>query len=199
VLGAAAGCGGQPSGDQAAGGAKAAGDEAVSAVEAAGESTGRATEGADEAAIPTEGSALARTWPAGTILIGEPIQAGDPVKLAAVQADPAAYFEKTILVEATAAAICQAKGCWMTIADGEGEPIWVRWSSGCGGKYAFPKNAAGRRMIVQGSFYEKEIDAAAAEHLAAENETIDKDAIVGKTFEMNATGCVVLPGEAQGA
>ena len=103
--------------------------------------------------------------------------------------------------EATAAAICQAKGCWMTIADGEGEPIWVRWSSGCGGKYAFPKDAAGRRMIVQGSFYEKEIDAAAAEHLAAENETLDKDAIVGKAFEMNATGCVVLPveGEAKGA
>jgi hypothetical protein len=164
-------------------------------MEAATESAGEAT----DAVAGTAETALARTWPAGTILIGEPIQAGEPVKLAAVQADPAAYFEKTILVEGTAAAICQAKGCWMTIADGEGEPIWVRWSSGCGGKYAFPKDAAGRRMIVQGSFYEKEIDAAAAEHLAAENETIDKDAIVGKTFEMNATGCVLLPVEAKGA
>lgn len=205
VLGSAAGCS-ERSSDQAAAGAKAAGDEVASAVEAAGETAGELMEGAVEtagkamdAAVDAAETALARTWPEGTVLIGEPIQAGEPVKLAAVQADPTAYFEKTILVEATAAAICQARGCWMTITDGEGEPIWVRWSSGCGGKYAFPKDAAGRRMIVQGSFYEKEIDAAAAEHLAAENETIDKDAIVGKTFEMNATGCVVLPAEAKDA
>lgn len=178
VLAAAGlGCSGQSTGDAPAkGAAQDAGDEATVAQ-------------ADEQAAP------AREWPEGAIVIGEPIEAGEPVKLAAVQADPTAYFEKTILVEATAAAVCQAKGCWMTIADGEGEPIWVRWSSGCGGQYAFPKDAAGQKILVQGSFYEKEIDEAAAEHLATENDKLDKEAIAGKTFEMNATGCVVLPAE----
>jgi hypothetical protein len=155
----------------------------------------------DRAAAAPAMAVPARAWPAGAPVIGEPIQAGAPVTLAAVKADPAAFFEKTVLVQATAAAICQTKGCWMTITDaaGAGEPIWVRWSSGCGGQYAFPKDAAGRTIIVQGSFYEKEIDEAAAEHLAAENETIDAEKITGTTFEMNATGCVVLPAAAKGA
>jgi hypothetical protein len=203
---AAAACSGPPSGDPAAGDpAAAAGEMAATGSEGSETGNGLAgetTAAAPTAAVPTDAAATAaRTWPDGSLVIGEPIQAGAPVKLAAVKADPTAYFEKTILVEATAAAVCQAKGCWMTVtdADGAGEPIWVRWSSGCGGQYAFPKDAAGRTIIVQGSFYEKEIDEAAAEHLAAENETIDKDAIVGKTFEMNATGCVLLPAEAKGA
>lgn len=177
---AAVGCSGRPSGESAAGdAAKAPADKAPAEPASAGETV------------------AARTWPEGAVVIGEPIQAGEPVELAAVKADPTAYFEKTILVEATASAVCQAKGCWMTITDaaGEGEPIWVRWSSGCGGQYAFPKDAAGQRIIVQGSFYEKEIDEAAAEHLAAENDKIDAEAITGKTFEMNATGCVLLPAE----
>jgi len=214
VLGAmVAGCSGQPAGDRAATDAAADGETAA---ETEGFETGnggtdpaaeiaamgeRATTspGADGTAAAADDAAAAkapaREWPEGALVIGEPIQAGEPVKLAAVKANPSDYFEKTILVEATASAICQAKGCWMTITDGEGEPIWVRWSSGCGGQYAFPKDAAGQTIIVQGSFYEKEIDEAAAEHLAAENEKIDKDAVVGKTFEMNATGCVLLPAE----
>jgi len=181
---AVGGCSGQPSGDQAA--------EKGAAAETGGYETGN---GGTDAAAADVAATPAREWPEGALVIGEPIQAGEPVKLAAVKANPSDYFEKTILVEATASAICQAKGCWMTITDGEGEPIWVRWSSGCGGQYAFPKDAAGQTIIVQGSFYEKEIDEAAAEHLAAENETLDKDEIVGKTFEMNATGCVLLPAE----
>jgi hypothetical protein len=195
---AAFGCSGQPAGDQAA-----VTEEAAAPAETGGYETGNGAtnESAAEIAAMDDGTVAAteavpaREWPEGALVIGEPIQEGQPVKLAAVKASPTDYFEKTILVEATASAICQAKGCWMTITDGEGEPIWVRWSSGCGGKYAFPKDAAGQTIIVQGSFYEKEIDEAAAEHLAAENEKIDKDAIIGKTFEMNATGCVLLPAE----
>ncbi|MGQ0721707.1 MAG: DUF4920 domain-containing protein, partial [Candidatus Eiseniibacteriota bacterium] len=125
--------------------------------------------------------------------------AGASAKLAAVLAEPAKYFEKTIVVEATAAAVCQSKGCWMTITDGEAEPIWVRWSSGCGGQYAFPKDAAGRRVLVQGSFYEKEIAPADAAHLAAESKGLVAEDIAGKTYEMNATAFVLLPdGQADG-
>lgn len=131
--------------------------------------------------------------PEGAAKVGQELVAGDAVKLAAVLAEPTKFFEKTIVVEATATAVCQSKGCWMTITDGAGEPIWVRWSSGCGGQYAFPKDAAGRRVLVQGSFYEKEIAPVDAAHLAAESEGVVAEEIQGKTFELNATAFVLLP------
>jgi hypothetical protein len=136
----------------------------------------------------------APSLPPGASRIGEAITVTTaPVQLAAVRANPSAYFDKTLLVEGTAAAVCQAKGCWMTITDGQGEPIWVRWSSGCGGAYAFPKDAAGRRVILQGSFYAKEISPADAEHLAGESGGMAAAEIAGPTFEINATACVLLP------
>lgn len=137
--------------------------------------------------------------PEGATHVGQAIEIAEPVRLAAVKKDPEAYFDKTILVEADASAVCQSKGCWLTISDGEdaGDPIWVRWASGCGGKYAFPKDLAGQRILIQGSFYEKEIAPADAEHLAAESKDLKAEDIVGRTFEMNATACVILPAEAE--
>lgn len=134
--------------------------------------------------------------PEGAQVLGEEITVTEaPVTLATVRAHPENYFEKTLLVEATAQDICQKAGCWMTITDGDGEPIWVRWATGCGGQYSFPKDASGRRLLVQGSFYPKEIDPADAEHIAGESPgmKMDVEEIAGKTFEMNATACVLLP------
>ena len=134
--------------------------------------------------------------PEGAQVLGEAITVTDaPVPLATVRANPENYFEKTLLVESTAQDICQQAGCWMTIVDGDGEPIWVRWATGCGGQYSFPKDASGRRMLVQGSFYPKEIDPEDAEHIAGESPgmKMDVEEIAGKTFEMNATACVLLP------
>ncbi len=145
------------------------------------------------AAVAVENPAL----PADAVRVGEVITVADaPVTLAQVRENPEAFFEKTLLIEGTAAAVCQAKGCWMTITDGQGEPIWVRWSTGCGGRYAFPKDAAGRHVVLQGSFYPKEISPADAEHLAQESgEAMKAEEIAGKTFEINATAFVLFPGE----
>jgi hypothetical protein len=153
----------------------------------------RAETPAEEA---TAAGAPALVLPEGAAKTGQELVAGEAVKLAAVLAEPAKYFERTIVVEATANGVCQSKGCWMTITDGEAEPIWVRWSSGCGGQYSFPKDAAGRRVLVQGSFYEKEIAPADAAHLAAESKDLIAGEIAGKTYEMNATAFVLLPASA---
>ena len=74
----------------------------------------------------------------------------------------------------------------------------MRWATGCGGKYSFPKDASGRRILVQGSFYAKEIAPEDAEHIAGESPGMKMDVkdIAGKTFEMNATACVLLPAQA---
>ncbi len=122
-----------------------------------------------------------------------PITQSAPVRLAAIRSDAAKYMSKTVLVEATADRVCQAKGCWMTVKDGEGAPIWVRWASGCGGEYAFPKDAAGKRVIVEGTLTEREITAEEAEHYASDSPGIDAAKIAGKSFEIDATACLVMP------
>lgn len=142
---------------------------------------------------------MAEALPPGAAHVGEKLERRIPVALAKVRANPSDYMNQTLLVEATADDICQVKGCWMTITDGEADPIWVTWSTGCGGAYEFPKDAAGQKVLIQGSFYAKEISEEDAEHLAEEaGGDMEADEIAGETFEMNATACVLLP-KAEGA
>jgi hypothetical protein len=131
--------------------------------------------------------------PVGAVAVGNAFTQPTPVRLSAVRADMPSYLTKTVLVEATADRVCQSKGCWMTVTDGDGGPIWVRWSSGCGGAFAFPKDAAGKRVIVEGTLSESEITQEAAEHYASESPGMDASKIVGKTFEINATAFVLIP------
>ena len=121
--------------------------------------------------------------------IGEPVVGQSIEGLAAVYAAPAAHFDKTLLVEGTIKAVCQSKGCWMQIED-QGVTSMVRWETGCGGKYVFPKDAIGEQVVVQGSFYAKEIAAADKEHM--EQESGGALTIPEQTYEMNASAVVML-------
>src|SRR5436190_14121400 len=100
-------------------------------------------------------------------VIGEPIQPQETYRFSVVDAEPAKFFERTVLVEATVAAVCQKMGCWMQVAD-EGKTAMVRWESGCGGQYAFPKDAVGKRVLIQGTFYPVTMSADDVEHLEEE-------------------------------
>jgi len=128
--------------------------------------------------------------------VGEPIEDQGVVAFADVHDSPSDYFDRTVLVEATATAVCQAKGCWMQIEDG-GRTAMVRWESGCGGKYAFPADVVGRRIVIQGSFYPKVISEEDAEHLeaeAAEGVEIEREG-----YEFNASAVLLVAGpEADG-
>ena len=121
--------------------------------------------------------------------IGEALETDEVLTLATVQEAPADHYERTLLVEATIKDVCQKKGCWMAIEDG-GQPALVRWYTGCGGKYAFPKDAIGERVLVHGSFYPKELSKEDAEHMA-EEAGHDLD-MPSKLYEMNASAVVML-------
>ena len=111
------------------------------------------------------------------------------VRFATVHSDPSSYFERTLLVEANATAVCQVGQCWMNIED-KGNTARVRWETGCGGKYAFPLEAEGKRVLVQGSFYPKQLTDEEYEHLQAEagpGVEIERDG-----YEFNATAVLVL-------
>lgn len=121
--------------------------------------------------------------------IGEPIVRQDALRFALVDADPPAYFERTLLVEATVTAVCQKAGCWMQVAD-EGRTALVRWETGCGGRFTFPPGAVGRRVLIQGSFYPKVLSDEDAEHMAEEaggELELPRDG-----YEFNASAILVL-------
>ncbi|MBM4014857.1 MAG: DUF4920 domain-containing protein [Planctomycetes bacterium] len=120
--------------------------------------------------------------------IGEPIATRAVLPLAVVDAEPAKYFEQTLLVEATITNVCVKKGCWMQVED-QGHTAMVRWESGCGGQYKFPLEAIGQRVLIQGSFYPKEISEADAAHLESES---GGKPIPRQGYEINASGVVVL-------
>jgi len=140
------------------------------------------------AAIACQSGGSASTLPAGAS-IGVPIEARPILHFAVVDATPEKFFHQTLLVEGKVKAVCQTKGCWMQIEE-EGHVAWVRWETGCGGKYAFPKDAAGKRILVQGSFYPKTINAEDAEHLKQEaGGTLD---VAPETYEFNASAVRIL-------
>ena len=120
--------------------------------------------------------------------IGEPVAAREVLPLAAVDAEPAKFFKQTLLVEATIVNVCQKMGCWMQVED-QGHAAMVRWESGCGGQYKFPKEAIGQRVLIQGSFYPKEISETDAQHLETES---GGKPIARVGYEMNASGVIVL-------
>lgn len=123
------------------------------------------------------------------VLVGEELLPQPVVAFARVDADPRAYFERTLLVEATVTAVCKKVGCWMQIAD-EGRTAMVRWETGCGGRFTFPLEAVGRRVLVQGSFYPKSISAEDAEHLAAESG--GALAVEREGYEFNASAILLI-------
>ena len=129
--------------------------------------------------------------PAGATLIGNAPTQTSPVALTVIQKEPSSYVGKTVLIQATADEVCQAKGCWMTVK-GEGPAVWVRWSSGCGGEFAFPQDVAGKKVVVEGTLREKELAPEEAQHLADESKGMTAAEIAGKTFEIDAVSCVIL-------
>lgn len=106
------------------------------------------------------------TLPEGTTY-GEEMHPQEVVSFSVVDATPSDYFDRTVLVEATVIAVCKKKGCWMQVED-QGATALVRWETGCGGKYVFPEEAVGQRVIVQGSFYPKTLTPEDAEHMQEE-------------------------------
>lgn len=124
--------------------------------------------------------------------IGEPMAAQAIVHFSVVDAEPAKFFDRTVLVEAQVVKVCQTAGCWMQVED-EGATALVRWETGCGGKFAFPKDAAGRRILIQGSFYPKELSPEDRAHMA--EEAGGELEIREDPYEFNASAVMLLDEE----
>ena len=124
--------------------------------------------------------------------VGLDMHPRQPVPFASVDAAPGEFFDRTVLVEATATAVCAKAGCWIQIED-HGKTAMVRWETGCGGDYAFPQQIEGTRILIQGSFYPKTLSPEDLEHM---REEAGRDvAIEAEGCEFKASAVLVIDGD----
>lgn len=107
---------------------------------------GRTPEGQTVAVETPSGEAVAGTS------FGEEFTPQDVVAFAQLSGQVSASDSVSLVVQGKVNAVCQAKGCWMTMMAPSGEEMMVRFKD-----YAFfmPKDIADREVIVNGkAFYQ---------------------------------------------
>ncbi len=91
--------------------------------------------------------------------------------------------------------VCQAKGCWMTMAKGDKE-MFVKFKD-----YGFfmPKDIAGREVIMEGTAYREVVSVEELRHLAKDagksEEEIEKITEPEKELRFLAHGVILVPEE----
>jgi len=97
-----------------------------------------------------------KSYGKGVTLAAEPISLKEAIKR------QAEFDGKDILVKAEVGQVCQSKGCWIVLKDGDAQ-VRVTFKD-----YSFfvPKDSAKQMAVVQGRIFEKEISPAEARHYA---------------------------------
>ncbi|MBY6185619.1 DUF4920 domain-containing protein [Marinobacter hydrocarbonoclasticus] len=86
---------------------------------------------------------------AGELAFGGPIDTQAEVALATLMATPDNYVGKTVTIEGEITAVCQKRGCWMTLASDPAYPdLRVKVKDGV---MEFPVSAKGQRALATGT------------------------------------------------
>jgi hypothetical protein len=91
---------------------------------------------------------------------GAPVSSRPAIPAATLLAHPERYEGQTVVVEGPVAEVCQVKGCWLVLRDGE------RWMRVTFKDYGFfvPKDCVGRAARIEGVFTVKKVSVAQARH-----------------------------------
>ena len=113
-------------------------------------------EAAAEAAGPVAPAAAGRTY-------GAPITAADALPMSALPAALGTRDSAQVKLQGKAQAVCQAKGCWMTLPTTDGREMRVRFRD-----YAFfvPKDLSGHEVVVSGWAFRSTVPKAELQHYA---------------------------------
>lgn len=134
-----------------------------------------------------DGASVPTITPHGTHLYGESMPMGKPLPVGTAVSSPE-WKGRRGKFEGRVTQVCQKKGCWMVLAEGE---RYARVFTG----YAFllPKETSGR-AIVYGTLGERTIDEAFARHMT-EDAGRNPDTVVGDQIEyrIDATSIELLP------
>jgi hypothetical protein len=127
--------------------------------------------------------------------LGKPLTKNQPVATSALLAKPADYVGKTVQVRGKITEVCQNTGCFMYLADAEGNRIRIKVRDG---EIVFPKDAAGRTATAEGTFTRLDLTREQAIELAREEardagRPFDPESIKsGVTmYQIQGTGAVI--------
>ncbi len=125
----------------------------------------------------------------GHPVYGEQMPAGDPTAIGQVLADVDRYAGKPQKFSGRVTKVCQKKGCWMVIADGE-HSARVMFGED---DFFIPKDSSGN-AVVYGTLTARTISAGMAKHLAKDE---GKDPAEVKDdvqeVQISATSVMLLP------
>jgi hypothetical protein len=123
---------------------------------------------------------LAANASAETKTFGKPLKGLAPTTLAEVLEKPEAG--KIVALEGTIKAVCQAKGCWLSLEQGKSS-VHVSFE---GYSFFVPKDSPGQKVKLEGRVIVKKKSAEEIEHLEGEGA---KNAAAAVSIE--ATGVVI--------
>lgn len=110
-----------------------------------------------------------------------------------VVAHPDTYADRTLLVKGRIRDVCQRKGCWMVVTEGDSR-MTVRFAD-----YGFfvPKESSGKDAYVEGTVAVTEISEDEARHYEEESAHGDPSKIQGpqRVVSFTATGVRLVPAE----
>ncbi len=116
--------------------------------------------------------------PEATGHFGNPFAVAEAKPLATVLA--AGLVPDAVRVTGTVESVCQAKGCWMVIKDGDLQArVLVKDHA-----FAIPMDGKGKAAIVEGTITSKELTQANVDHLAKDG---DPNVKAGQEFFLEAT------------
>ena len=144
-----------------------------------------------QAEVAPEPGADGWTW------YGQAVEATGAVAAKDLLADPARYTDQEILIQGRVTEVCQKKGCWMVIAEGD-QTLRVMMKDHA---FSVDMAGAGNDCLVQGTVTAKPVDPAFVEHLAGESLHPDKMPEAGKeagsiVYQVEATGVAFKAPEA---
>jgi hypothetical protein len=107
----------------------------------------------------------------------------DTTSLASVMQSPDAYASEPVLLHGRISEVCQRKGCWTILQDGD-EQVRVRFKD-----YGFfiPTDASGSEAFVEGVVKVATLSEKQARHYAEETRGGDPDAVHGPQREVGFT------------
>ncbi|MFT5583843.1 MAG: hypothetical protein ACI9VR_001427 [Cognaticolwellia sp.] len=118
---------------------------------------------------------------------GEDFKVEEITSASALLSDPASFQGKTLRVEGKIGDVCQAKGCWLVLADGDMTMrVMMKDHS-----FNVDKDIAAQSCQIEGTVTVRELDPEFIEHLASESENPDAmpekhNAQDGKVYEFEA-------------
>jgi len=127
---------------------------------------------------------------------GEPLTGTDTIAISELLGNPEPYLGEVVRVEGLVTAVCEKRGCWMSLAgDEEFQELRIKVDDGV---IVFPMEAKGRKAVAEGVFTKIEMTLeqtiAYREHHAQEHgEEFDPSTVTEPMtfFQIRGTGAVI--------